>query len=42
VGHTRTVWALLDRLSAELDAGTDPHTVWKLGLALANPPAPQP
>ena len=42
VRHARTVWRLLDQLSAELDAGTDPHTVWKLGLTLANPPAPLP
>lgn len=38
VAHARTVWALVDRLSAEVDAGTDPHTVWKLGLTLAAQP----
>ena len=38
VSHARTVWALLDRLSAELDAGTDPHAVWRLGLILAAQP----
>jgi hypothetical protein len=35
LAHARTLWTLVDRLSAELAAGTHPYAVWQLGVRCA-------
>jgi hypothetical protein len=35
LSQVRTLWALVDRVSVELAAGTDPQIVWRLGLVEA-------